>query len=124
MQILNSCILSLLIFLFACVANHSINQEINLTKIFGEGTRVEGPFSIEQAEKDNMITVEKDGKSVILPFGYINDKWEAFKTKYQDGDQIYKFSSSKESWEKLAGREGYSLIRDDQIIAEIITLMN
>lgn len=124
MQILKNYSIYFLTFLFACAVNKTINQQVDLTKIFGEGTRVEGPFSIEQAEKDNMITVEKDDKSVALPFGYTNDKWEALKAQYQNGDQIYKFSTSPESWKNHAGREGYSLIRGDQVIAEIITLMN
>lgn len=124
MQVLNCFTISLLIFLLTCAAKQSLNRNFNLENIFGKRTQVEGPYTIEQAEKDNMIAVEKDGKSFTLPFGYINDDWEILKAKYQDGDQIYKFSTSAESWEKLAGREGYVLIRGDQIITEIITLMN
>ena len=71
-----------------------------------------------------MIKVEKDGKSVVLAFGYINNDWEALKAQYQDGDKIYKFSSAEETWENLMGRAGYVLVRNNQIIAEIITLMN
>ena len=124
MHILKYSTISLLSLLLACAAKKSMNQNLNFDKIFGEGTQVEGLFSIEQAEKDNMISIQKDGKSVILPFGYINDDWEALKAQYLDGDQIYKFSSSEESWDKLAGRAGYALVRNNQIIAEIITLMN
>lgn len=95
-----------------------------MDKLFSNDTQVEGPFSIEQIEKDNMIKVDKDGKSVILVFGYINNDWEALKAQYQDGDKIYKFSSAEETWENLMGRAGYVLVRNNQVIAEIITLMN
>ena len=114
----------LLLFLVGCAAKNKLNQDEKLDKLFSEGTQVEGPFSIEQIEKDNMIKVEKDGKSVVLAFGYINNDWEALKAQYQDGDKIYKFSSAEETWENLMGRAGYVLVRNNQIIAEIITLMN
>lgn len=124
MRILKYYSIYFLVFLFSCTAEKNLNRNSNLDKLFDKKTQVEGPFSIEQAEKDNMITVKKNGKSVILPFGYINDDWETLKSNYQEGDQIFKFSTSAESWDNLAGREGYVLIRGDQIIAEIITLMN
>jgi hypothetical protein len=125
MQILKYYNISILIlFIIACAAEKNLNQDTNLDKIFGERTQVDGPFTIEQIETDNMITIEKNGKSVTLPFGYINDDWETLKVQYQEGDGIYKFSSDQESWDRLAGRAGYALIRDNQIIAEIITLMN
>ncbi len=124
MQVLSCFTISFLIFLLACAVKQNLTQDTSLENIFGKETQVEGPYSIEQVEKENMITVEKNGKSVALPFGFINDDWEVLKAQYQDGDQIYKFSTSAESWEKMAGREGYVLIRGDQIIAEIITLMN
>ena len=88
----------LLLFLVGCAAKNKLNQDENLDKLFSKGTQIEGPFSIEQIEKDNMIKVEKDGKSVVLAFGYINNDWEALKAQYQDGDKIYKFSSAEETW--------------------------
>ena len=53
----------LLLFLVGCAAKNKLNQDENLDKLFSKGTQIEGPFSIEQIEKDNMIKVEKDGKS-------------------------------------------------------------
>jgi hypothetical protein len=60
----------------------------------------------------------------LKPFGYLNDQWEAMKAKLQPGDELYRFSSSRESWAHLAGRAGIALVRQGNIIATVITMMN
>jgi hypothetical protein len=51
-------------------------------------------------------------------------RWDAFKKQVQPGDRIVMFSSPRDHWANLAGREGIALVRDNTIVAEIITLMN
>lgn len=44
--------------------------------------------------------------------------------QYLDGDQVWRFSTTQDSWEHLAGRSGFVLVRNGEIVAEAVTLMN
>jgi hypothetical protein len=76
--------------------------------------------TIEEAEKENMVEIE--GK--MVPFGYCNRDWVILLNLMLPGDEIYRFCSSPESWEDQYGQEGYQLIRNGEIIADIITKMS
>jgi len=74
----------------------------------------------EEAEAENMVEI--NGPKV--PFGHTNFIWLKLMAKMQDDDKLYEFRSSDDSWEYLAGRQGIALVRDGEIIADIVTLMN
>lgn len=40
------------------------------------------------------------------------------------GDELWKFNSGKESWQHLAGRAGYVVVRHGQQVAHLTTIMN
>jgi len=44
--------------------------------------------------------------------------------KMQPGDELWFFTSCREAWEFLAGREGIALVRNGEIIHEIVTTIN
>lgn len=48
---------------------------------------VEGPVTVLELEKENMIQIRETGR--IVPFGYAHEDWEEFKAAMQDGDQIF-----------------------------------
>lgn len=50
--------------------------------------------------------------------------WEEFKSKVQDGDELWEFCSDRESWEALAGHAGYRIIRGDKTVGQILTRLN
>ena len=77
-------------------------------------------ISARDAEAKHMVSI--DGTEV--PFGYIQNKWRTLLEKMQEGDNLYEFRSSDESWKFLAGREGIALVRDGKIVADIVTSMN
>jgi hypothetical protein len=58
------------------------------------------------------------------PFGFLNAQWEALKSAMQPDDELYAFHSSPESWQALAGRRGYALVRDGKVIREVVTMLN
>ncbi len=74
----------------------------------------------EEAEAGHMVEIE--GRKV--PFGHMSLVWSRLLDKMQDGDKLYEFRSSDHSWEHLAGRQGIALVRDGEIVADIITVMN
>lgn len=59
-----------------------------------------------------------------IPFGSVHNQWKALLSNIRDGDELYEFCSSDESWEFLAGREGIALVRNGEIITDIVTKMN
>jgi hypothetical protein len=46
------------------------------------------------------------------PFGFENARWEALKAAMREGDDLYAFCTSPESWRALAGAAGIALVRD------------
>ena len=50
--------------------------------------------------------------------------WAVFVGKMQPGDELWFFSSSRASWDWLAGREGYAIVRNGKKVDSYITRMN
>ncbi len=50
--------------------------------------------------------------------------WQVLKSLLQPGDELYEFSTDQESWDALAGRAGIHVVRDGEIVATIITMLN
>lgn len=73
-------------------------------------------LSVEEAEAENM----HEG----IPFSGLREQWLALKSKHIDGDEIWEFCSSPESWQHHAGRAGIALVRRGIAIACIVTIMN
>ena len=63
-------------------------------------------------------------KSGPRPRDLLQTEWQMLKAKMLPGDEIWYFSSDPESWRHLAGREGYALVRDGDVIGAIVTGMN
>ena len=80
-------------------------------------------ISVDEAEQKHVVKDDRLGTEPI-PFGFQYKEWLAFKKKIQDGDEIWKFSSPPETWEHLRGRAGICIVRDNKIVAHIVTLMN
>jgi len=105
----------------------SLETKICIEKIkemYGSDVDYQGPFSIKEIEKEFNISIEKDGKRVTLPFGFLNDEWSEIKSKMKKGDKIFKFTTNPESWENLAGREGILALRGNVVVGQLITTMN
>lgn len=79
--------------------------------------------TVEEAEREHLVKTDRLGPNPV-PFGFIHGQWLKFKDQIRQGDQLWKFCSSGESWGHLAGREGLCIVRDGEIVASIITCMN
>lgn len=79
--------------------------------------------TVEYAEQEHLVNDDRLGPNPV-PFGFQQDTWLSFKKEIKQGDQIWKFRSSAESWRHFAGREGLCIVRDDEVVASIITRMN
>lgn len=107
-------------------------KELRISKIISDYFRmvfsveIKGPMTIEEIEKESLDELSKSSRQDIpkVPFGFMNDRWNEFKSKHQDSDEIYYFISDKKSWGALGGRAGYVLIRNERIIDVIITILS
>lgn len=113
---------------FSSFANEADDAKAALTKsigsLSGEGAKIAGPMTTKEIEKESMKEISKCKRCPQVPFGFQNDKWEKFKSKYKSGDAIFYFHSDKNSWQGLYGREGYALIRGKEVIDVILTAMS
>lgn len=50
--------------------------------------------------------------------------WKTLLDIYQDGDELWEFTSPAEYWENLAGRGGVALVRDGKIVETVVTIMS
>ena len=80
-------------------------------------------LTVEEAEARNLVTDESLGQAPV-PFGFCNDQWRDLLGQMQPGDEIWEFDSSRESWEHLCGRSGIALVRDGEIVASVVLVMN
>jgi hypothetical protein len=72
----------------------------------------------------DMDEMESDWLDKPAPYGVSREAWNRLKSLMEAGDVIHAFSSPSESWEHLAGRAGYAVVRDGQAIVSVVTLMN
>lgn len=80
-------------------------------------------ITVEEAELENMVKTDRLGPNPV-PFGFIHGQWLHFKGLIREGDQLWTFCSSGDSWENLAGSEGLCIVRNGKVVANIITRMN
>ena len=50
--------------------------------------------------------------------------WTSLKEAMQEGDELWTYCSPAETWEHLCGRAGYAVVRDGEIVDDILTEMN
>ena|SRR2546427_1156861 len=94
-------------------------------------SQLTGPVAdLLEASRDDLlrkITVE-EAESLYeiegVPFGYINGKWMTLRGKVMAGDELWIFRTPEESWVHLSGREGVALVRNGEVVAEIVTRKN
>jgi len=77
------------------------------------------PVSVAQAEAAN---TPRDPPGT--PFGLRLGAWRAFIAQMKDGDELWEFRSPRDSWAKMCGMAGYSLVRRGEIVDSIILMQN
>jgi hypothetical protein len=59
-----------------------------------------------------------------VAFGHIHDEWIRFKARLLEGDELWYFRTSDDTWQTAfprCGLEGYAIVRGGSLIAEIFT---
>lgn len=78
---------------------------------------------MDQKWKD--LLVEKVDLDKVK-FKLANNYHQAFNflNKIKDGDKIWSWSTDSQSWMMLMGNGGYIIIRNDEVVDSILTIMN
>jgi hypothetical protein len=83
----------------------------------------------EKRERKSVASVPKPDIPKEWLRGQLTDEeaaerqWE-FRGLMQEGDEIWKYCSPPQSWERLAGRAGIALVRNGEIVASRLTMLN
>jgi hypothetical protein len=77
--------------------------------------------TIEEIEAVHMAEL-LDGRK--LPFGTINWLWEDLKPFIRKNDELWDYNTDQESWDHLAGESGVALVRDGEVIADIMVAIS
>lgn len=51
-------------------------------------------------------------------------EWERFTASMLPDDEFWAYCTPKWTWQALAGRAGIALVRDNKVVAKIITMLN
>lgn len=78
--------------------------------------------TVAQAEAENMVRNDRLGPDPV-PFGFQREKWQRLVGQMREGDELWEFSSSPDSWHHLAGRAGIELVREGKVVDTIVTMM-
>jgi hypothetical protein len=98
------------------VATLALPERTALDVITGLSHQAERSWLREQT------TVDEVDKR--LRNGGLADQWKAMKQLTGKKDELWSFCSNADSWANLAGRAGYALVHDGQVIATIVTHLN
>lgn len=53
-----------------------------------------------------------------------HDEWRSFISQMQPADQLRHFFSPNESWLLMAGRAGYAIVRQGEVVDAFITILS
>jgi len=103
------------------------NRNLHPTLVIpGRGWEIRGPLTVAQVEQESLEELRKSQREDVppVPFGFINDRWNELKSQYEEGDELYFFRSDKRSWLDLCGEQGYVLIRKNELLDLLVTVIN
>lgn len=86
-------------------------------------------ITLEELETAMVANENPKIKTNILSFAPLdnirnNDKWKEIKSSLKAGDEIWEFCSPADSWAKSMGSTGICIVRNGEVIMDIVTMMN
>ena len=66
----------------------------------------------------------KDVKEIFKDIFHRNNyskTWKAFREHMESGDQLWRYRSPKETWQKNEGTAGYAIVREKEIVKYLTT---
>lgn len=78
-------------------------------------------ISVKEAEAKNTVNLSMPKP---IPFGMLNPAWREMVASMKEGDELWEYSSSEDSWHHFADRAGIALVRDGEVVDAITTSLN
>lgn len=79
-------------------------------------------ITVEEAESRFMDQDDRISPNPVS-FGFFNHLWNELKAKMIAGDELWLFSSSRESWTNNCGRGGICIVGDGDVHKSLVTTM-
>jgi hypothetical protein len=74
--------------------------------------------------RTNLRDVDAEVMSDPAVVDEFHKTWNEFKSQIKDGDELWSFNSPKATWNQLAGRAGYAIVRGGEVVAAICTMVS
>jgi hypothetical protein len=110
-------------------ALHSMKRRAQVREVMnayahegGSRYAIRGPLTVAQVEQE-LVGGPLDAGHTTGNTDF-DRKWEEIKNTYANGDELYFFTSDRRTWGRLAGRRGYVLIRENKVVAWLVTFLN
>jgi hypothetical protein len=81
---------------------------------------IRGPLTVEEVEKELIVECVEG----VVREMYGGLAWYKLKAELRHGDELYFYSSDRESWAQLRGSEGYVAIRGNKVLGSFFTALN
>jgi hypothetical protein len=80
-------------------------------------------ITVEEAGAQHVVHDDRPGPDPAA-FGFQNEEWLAILRRMEPDDELWEFNSPPETWQNLCGRRGFAVVRDGEVVATILTVMN
>jgi hypothetical protein len=85
---------------------------------------LQSKMSREEFEKEFANALGDPERRFLNPSSRFDGEFIEFLAMWQEGDELWTYSSPPETSRALMGRGGIALVRDGRSVAQIMTLMN
>jgi hypothetical protein len=86
------------------------------------------PCEIRRLDLDSLGLSEADKQALFNRREHferwIETKWDPFIAEMIAGDELWRFRSPDHTWASLAGRAGYAIVRDGEIVRSLVTMLS
>lgn len=83
-----------------------------------------GLDEVERLERERAEKAQKLWTDQELPFQLVSHAWRHFRSHFQEGDQLWRWSNGQAAWDRLAGRAGLAIVRDGRVVISFLLAMN
>ena len=81
-------------------------------------------MSREEFEKEFASALGEPERRFHDPSSRFDGEFIEFLARWQEGDELRRYSSPAWTWQAMMGRGGVALVRDGRPVAQIMTIMN
>jgi serine/threonine-protein kinase len=81
-------------------------------------------FDERGGQRRRVTVAQAEAENGPVPFGHVNAQWRSLLAQMEEGDELWEYTTSPESWRRYAGRAGIMLVRNGRVVDGIVTSLN